>query len=338
MLLSVLPLAVLAAAPERPPAGLDPYVREGRLDPGDYRWLRGGFRGATAAEAASYRAIVEWRRRCRVGDMSETRAELAGLGVIAGASLDATPYRTLVCSQAATLPENIDLRDWDGFASDVALVRPIVRGFLAAVGLGEASALGGRQDLRDALNARVVGEQTLRAGLDWAEGSSEGAEPMTGLTLRQRGIIASQIATAMKTRDHANTAWLKEIVVTKGWPRRSEVGETAARRAWLLVQHADADPAFQVRALRLMEPLVKTGEASARDFAYLYDRVMLKLIGRQRYGTQLTCGAGGLVPLPLEDEGAVEGRRREAGLGTVAEHVAASLRASGPCAQGTGAH
>lgn len=329
LLILLLPALVASAPP--PPATIAPYIHDGRLEPGDYSWLRGSFEGAGAAEVAAYRALMDWRRRCRMSDMAETRGEMARLGVVAGASLDTIPYRTLVCSQVAVLPEGLDLRDWDGFVRDVSVVRPFVDGFLAAVADGEGSSMAGDPDLRDALTARTTGEQTLRAGLLSASGSSDERTPMTRFTVRQRSIVASRLAVAMKERDHANTDWLKGVVAAGGWPRRSQVGERAARAAWLLVQHADADPAFQVRALRLIEPLVASGEADRRKFAYLYDRVMLKVTGRQRYATQLTCREGRFVPFPTESEDLVDARRREMGMGPLAEHGAQAMRGIGPC-------
>lgn len=322
--------ALVAAAPP-PPAGIAPYIHDDRFEPGDYQWLRGEFDHANAAEVAAYQAMVDWRRRCRASDMAETRAELAELGVSASASLDTIPYRSLVCDQVATLPEPLNLYDWAGFAHDVSVVRPIAQGFLAAVSMGENTAKVDGAELRDALNARVTGEQVLRSGLLWAQDPSTPGSPALMLTSQQRGILASEFAIAMATRDHANTAWLKGIVAAQGWPKRSQVGERAAKAAWLLVQHADADPAFQVRALRLMEPLVSTGEVDRKSYAYLYDRVMLKVAGKQRYATQLTCRNGRFVPQPLEDEHMVDTRRREAGMDTLVEYETRALHDMGPC-------
>ena len=117
----------------------------------------------------------------------------------------------------------------------------------------------------------------------------------------------------------------------QGWPKRSHVGESAAKKAWLLVQHADARPAFQLRALRPIEPLMRAGEADRRNYASPYDRVMLKLTGTQRYATQPTCRGGRLVPMPLEDEHASDARRREMGMDPLAEYQARALRETGPC-------
>jgi len=321
---------LIAAAPP-PPAVLAPYIRDGRFDPGDYHWLRGEFDGATAGEVANYQSMLAWRLRCRTSDMAETRSDLAELGVSAGATLDTIPYRSLICMQVSSLPEPLNLHDWAGFERDVASVRPIVQSFLTAVSMGENAAVLNGPVTRDALNARAIAEQTLRSGLFWVEGSPADDMPVLKLTPQQRGIAVAQFAIALEERDHANTAWLKQVVAKGGWPKRSQVGDSAAKTAWLLVQHADADPAFQVRALRLMEPLVSTGEADRKNFAYLYDRVMLKIAGRQRYSTQLTCRDGRLVPEALEDERKVDTYRQAVGMSTLAEYEAHAAQTMGPC-------
>lgn len=324
--------ALIGAAPP-PPAGIAPYIHDGRFEPGDYAWLRGGFDAANAAEIAAYKGMVDWRSRCRTSDMAETRSELAGLGVRVGATLDTIPYRSLVCDQVASLPEPLDVHDWAGFMRDVSVVRPIMQGFLAAVVMGERASVIDSTDMRDALNARGAGEQTLRAGLAWMNGSHTDG-PTLSLTSQQRGILTSEFAIALAARDHANTDWLKRMVVSQGWPMRSQVGDSAAKTAWLLVQHADADPAFQIRALRLIEPLVTTGEASSRNYAYLYDRVMLKVVGKQRYGTQLDCQKGRLNPMTLEDEAEVDARRRQVGMGPLSAYVDEARQEAGACTDG----
>jgi hypothetical protein len=52
--------------------------------------------------------------------------------------------------------------------------------------------------------------------------------------------------------DARNTARMRAIVRERGWPGRSMVDEDGAHAAWLLVQHADADPAFQRTCLGLL--------------------------------------------------------------------------------------
>lgn len=107
--------------------------------------------------------------------------------------------------------------------------------------------------------------------------------------------------------DAANQVRLKQIVDQYGWPTYAMVGEEAATDAWLLAQHADSDKAFQLKVLALMEPLVQQQQASAKEYAYLYDRTHYP----QRYGTQGTCvSRTEWQPFEIEDIAHVDERRR----------------------------
>jgi hypothetical protein len=104
--------------------------------------------------------------------------------------------------------------------------------------------------------------------------------------------------------------------------------------AWLLTQHADADPVFQARALRLMEALVAAGEVSKPNYAYLYDRFMLKLSGKQRYGTQWGACEGTVRPLrPLEDEARLDELRAEMEMPPIEDYARTMDRNFGACGE-----
>src|SRR5947209_14030056 len=120
--------------------------------------------------------------------------------------------------------------------------------------------------------------------------------------------------------DQKNTARLKEIVDQHGWPGKSLVGAAGAQDAWLLVQHADRDPAFQKRCLELMTPLVAQGEVSAVNVAYLTDRVRVAEGKPQVYGTQFRQADGKMEPSPIEDEARVDERRKSVGLPPLAQY------------------
>lgn len=120
--------------------------------------------------------------------------------------------------------------------------------------------------------------------------------------------------------DQENTKWLKEIIEKQGWPTYTKVGKDGAQSAWLLVQHADADPKFQRVCLDLMTKAPKN-EVSLSNLAYLTDRVLLAEGKKQLYGTQFVRILGKLQPSPLEDEQNVDKRRAEMGLSTLAEYV-----------------
>ncbi|MBI1684714.1 hypothetical protein [Caulobacter hibisci] len=67
----------------------------------------------------------------------------------------------------------------------------------------------------------------------------------------------------------ANAAWLKGVLARIGWFDISRHGEEASQAAWLLVQHADHDPAWQVAVLADLKPRVARGDMQGKYYAYL---------------------------------------------------------------------
>ena len=318
-------LATGAAPP--PPAPLQPYIQDGRFDPGDYAWMRGRFEDASAADKAAYAAVRAWTDSCFQAGQAENRAELRALG-IAEPKLERVDFRDALCASVATIPYGIEFKSFAEFEKALQSARPVADTFLLAVKMAEQTGGPRGPTLADRLLARPLSEQMLRKGLGWGEGELSHAPPLDPPV---KAIVRARIGIALAEADRANTAWLKGIVEKQGWPKISEVGEHASFQAWLLVQHADADPAFQLRALRLMEPLVARGEVSKRNYAYLYDRVMLKIAGKQRYATQAMCSGGKRVPQPLEDAAAVERLRTEAGLEPLKQYMAELDAMAGNC-------
>lgn len=121
----------------------------------------------------------------------------------------------------------------------------------------------------------------------------------------------------------ANADWLKTVIADKGWPTYSQVGHDGAKAAWLIVQHADHDPAFQAEALPLVEHAAKAGEADLPDLALLTDRVLLAQGKPQRYGSQFTTAGNGTMELrPTEDMDGLDARRQAMGLQPLAQYKA----------------
>lgn len=85
--------------------------------------------------------------------------------------------------------------------------------------------------------------------------------------------------------DECHTRNMKKIVQQIGWPTISLVGTEAANGAWLLVQHADHDLAFQKTCLALMIELA-SNEIDPTNIAYLTDRILVSENKPQIYGTQ----------------------------------------------------
>lgn len=121
--------------------------------------------------------------------------------------------------------------------------------------------------------------------------------------------------------DRPNTADLKQLLALYEWFTISEFGPQADVDAWLLVQHADHDRAFQKHVLGILERLYRQGETRPSHYAYLYDRVAVGEKRPQKFGTQGKClGAGQWEPDPIEDENQVDVRRAEFGLEPLADY------------------
>src|SRR5207247_8744528 len=117
-----------------------------------------------------------------------------------------------------------------------------------------------------------------------------------------------------------NTERLRAMVAEIGWPTRSKVGPAAEHVAWLLVQHADHNVAFQRHCLALMER--ESGdEVCANHLAYLEDRIRVAEGRPQRYGTQLNMTDHGLDVKELEDPANVDERRQRLGLEPIRENI-----------------
>jgi len=152
------------------------------------------------------------------------------------------------------------------------------------------------------LAVRASADQALRTRLDF----SRMEDPAQQKLAQQMGIV-----------DRANTARLKVLFERCGFPDKDRHGERAQGDAWLLVQHADHDVAFQKSTLSLLEKMAaQRGEPIRPSFAYLADRVAVAEGKPQLYGTQLTwqgnpCNA---EFSPMDDRQKVEARRAALGM------------------------
>lgn len=114
---------------------------------------------------------------------------------------------------------------------------------------------------------------------------------------------------AMERIDRRHLAEILRIHAKYGWPRVSIVGREASHNYWLLVQHQDL--AVQQKILPDLERAATAGEASKSDFAYLYDRVQVRLGKPQRWGTQVSCKQGKPVLDAVEDPPGLDQRRKQ---------------------------
>src|SRR5260370_23143795 len=114
--------------------------------------------------------------------------------------------------------------------------------------------------------------------------------------------------------DRKSGAELLRIYKKCGWPAWSMVGKKAGDQFWLLVQHQDVP--LQQQMFAAMEQAVKAGEASIRNFALLYDNILVSEGKLQRWGNkvQSACQDGKPAIFPAEDPAGLNQRRNEIGL------------------------
>jgi hypothetical protein len=316
-----------ASEPPPPPPELAAYIKDGQFEAGDYGWMRGSFADATQEQKDAYQALTAWMGACREAAIPNMADELSAIGVEAPNLAREMPQPPACRPPFPSFDRG---RTFAEFQVALRETRPIAETYLAAARAAQTIALQNAATLGEALTARTMEEQLLRfAAASW------GRDPLAGapaLSSEQAGVLRSLINEAIGRTDVANTEWLKAHVAQNGWPTISSVGEKGAQAAWLLAQHADLDPVFQAEALRMMEPLAANGEVPKRNYAYLYDRIMLKLTGKQRYGTQWASCEGGKRPLrPLEDEANLAELRRQVDLEPVEDNARGMDQLYGPC-------
>lgn len=120
--------------------------------------------------------------------------------------------------------------------------------------------------------------------------------------------------------DLQNTAQMRILVADIGWPYISMVGYEGASNAWLLVQHADHDPAFQQMCLELMKS-APVEEVPRNHIAFLEDRIAVGKGLPQLFGTQFQRDSNGeLKPHLIADPKNVDERRKKMWLGPLKDY------------------
>lgn len=305
-------VCLTASSPPKPPPILDRYIHNDDVSISDFEWMRGAFPEASQSEKIEYNSIDDWLEECSVAARAKLFNDLQEMG-IKNPKLDLISHSYPICDKFASKPTLDVFANFEEFSEAVTSTKQIFQTLVAATDLAEMIAGPTTTSLADELMHRPMSEQIYRNAISWTQ-LPKPVERIPTLTAQQKPVFLAMLISEIRKRDRANTAWMKEIVSLHEWPTFSLVGEDASRKAWLIVQHADHDPVFQLKVLRLMEPLVRQNEVSPKDYAYLYDRVMLKISGMQRYATQVNCAGGKRIPMPVEDEEKMPDYRRSVGL------------------------
>jgi hypothetical protein len=121
--------------------------------------------------------------------------------------------------------------------------------------------------------------------------------------------------------DADNLQWLKKLVSDRGIPTVAQVGESGVHWAWLLVQHATEDPAFQLSVQPIFAQRQAAGELPADDLARLTDRVLVEAGKPQRFGTQFDWYSGHFKPKGVVNMAEIEANRRQLDLMSLKDYA-----------------
>jgi hypothetical protein len=321
--------AAHAQAATLPPV-LEAVVKDGAIPAGSWEWMRGAMSDASPEQKRDWAAVETWLTKCAEDDRVTVLNELKLLGITKTALAERI-VTSQTCVQAGSLKSALSPSvTWPEFDTRMREAKRVLDYYLfgarvanAAVQFDPAQTKNrGEEILRAAAQ-----EQVLRKAFSW---NARSDAPQLDDWLMP--YFRSQLAAVIIMEDRANTNMLKSIIAEHGWPGWTGSGERVSKTAWLLAQHADHDPAFQLRVLRLMEPMVAAREVRQADYAYLYDRVMLKITGLQRFGTQFGECKSGLRQLrPLEPKRDLAADRAAMGLTPMEEYRAAMDSMAGPC-------
>ena len=217
---------------------------------------------------------------------------------------------------------------------------PMQSGGLAAVDAPSKSVVSAPADLDSVLNSRCPGAvlQTEPANQNKWNPSTKTAVAMPSLRLKLLEMTrmdqdARQALTAigsevteddpkvkqLKSVDASNLLELKHLIKRYGFPTPHLVGNDGVHAAWLLTQHADADPTFQAKLLPEVHELVKRGEILGADYALLTDRILVAQGKRQQFGSQFDMST--FTPFPIADPVNVDVRRAALGLGPLKDYA-----------------
>jgi hypothetical protein len=130
-----------------------------------------------------------------------------------------------------------------------------------------------------------------------------------------------KVSAAVQHMDADNLVWLKKLTADNGIPTVAQVGESGVHWTWLLVQHADDDPQFQLSVQALFAQRQAAGELPADDLARLTDRVLLAAGKPQRFGTQFDWFSRRFKPKGIVNLADIESNRSSLGLMSLADYA-----------------
>jgi hypothetical protein len=257
--------------------------------------------------------------RARHGDQA-VAAEVARIEAARGAHADdeETALRLASLTVAAGAPSR---RAYEARLRRVLADRRRIMGELRTV-------LNGGPYGTESLNSRWLNSMARTSDADARALFRRVFVDQLAITTRVEGVEAEAYSHLLRVDKERlireNAEWLKSVLARIGWFDISRYGADASQGAWLLVQHADYDPAFQRAMLKVLGDRVPRGDMQATYYAYLVDRVAVNSGERQTYGTQGRCvpGAGRWEPREVAEPEGLDARRAALGLEPMTAYLA----------------
>jgi hypothetical protein len=136
-------------------------------------------------------------------------------------------------------------------------------------------------------------------------------------------ITLEKVQQKIMETDSLNYLIIKKLFVKEGYLGNNKIGVFSAHNFWLLIQHADKHPDFQIKVLESMKVEADKGNASLKDYAYLIDRVKINNGELQIYGTQMELDSTetSYKPKPVIDPDKLDERRKSVGLMPIEQYI-----------------
>lgn len=118
----------------------------------------------------------------------------------------------------------------------------------------------------------------------------------------------------IERQDSLNRIPVINILNKYGWLGKSDVGNSANKALFLVIQHGDIE--MQEKYIPLMKESVEKKESNVEDYAEMFDRILVRKGNKQEYGTQLkyTNGIEHIKLCPIRDSINVDKRRLDLGM------------------------
>lgn len=134
---------------------------------------------------------------------------------------------------------------------------------------------------------------------------------LSGLSEADQAAARAEASARIEAINRETVATVVSLTPEEGWFSNQVFSQEAATGAFLVIQHSDVE--LQRRYLPALEAMANRGEALKWQYAMLYDRIAVAEGRLQRYGTQMHCVEGRMVPQPTEDPEQINERREPMG-------------------------